>query len=68
MERDRDGFDATVDKKLAVSDIRRNFRGGMPVSAYRFIAGLVRKARVAILSAEFFTGSRRFSWKGGASL
>jgi len=31
----RDGFDAIVDKKLAVSDIRRNFRGGMPVSAHR---------------------------------
>ena len=41
-----DGFDATVDRKLAVSDIRWNFRGGMPVSAHRFISGIVRKTPV----------------------
>jgi len=67
MVEGQDGFDAIVDKKLAVNDIWRNFRGGMPVSAHRLIAGLVRKAPVAILSAEFCTGSRRFSWEGGAS-
>ena len=53
MVRSRDGFEANMDRKLAVSDIRRNFRGGMPVWAHRLIAGLVRKAPVAILSAEF---------------
>jgi len=51
--RGRDGFDATVDRKLAVSDTGRNIREGMPVLAHRFIAGLVRKAPVAILGAEF---------------
>jgi len=56
-----------VDRTLAVSIIRQNFRGGMLVSAHRLIAGLVRKDSVAILSAEFCTGSRRFSWEGGAS-
>jgi len=52
-ELDRDGIDATVDRKLAVSDIRRNFRGRMPVSTHKLIAGLVQKASVAILSSEF---------------
>jgi len=56
-----------VDRKLAVSVIQRNFRGGMPVSAHRVIARLVRKAPVAILSAEFCTSSKRFSWEEGAS-
>jgi len=56
-----------VDRKLAVSVIRRNFTGGMPVSAHRFIVGLIRKAPMAILSAEFCTGLRRLSWEGGAS-
>jgi len=56
-----------VDRTLAVSNIRRNFRGEMPVSAHRLIAGLVWKTPVAILSAEFYTGSKRFSWEGGAS-
>jgi len=60
-------FDATVDRKLSLSVIRWNFRGEMPVSVHRLIAGLVRKAPLAILSAEFCTGSRRFSWEGGAN-
>ena len=47
-----------MDRKLAVRVIQRSFRGGMPVSAHRLIAGLVRKAPVAILSAEFCTVSR----------
>jgi len=53
MVKGRNGFVVTVDRKLAVIVIRRNFRGGMPVSAHKVIAGLVRKAPVAILSAEF---------------
>jgi len=65
--RGRDGFANTVDRKLAVSVIWRNFRKGMLISVHRLIAGLVRKAPVAILSAEFCTGSRRFSWEEGAS-
>jgi len=47
--------------------IWRDFRGGIPVSAHRLIAGLVQKAPVAILSAELCIASRRFSWEGGAS-
>ena len=46
-----------MNRKLAVSDIHRNFRGGIPVSAHRLIAGLVREAAVAILSAEFHRGT-----------
>jgi len=39
--------------RLAVRDIRRNFRRGMPASAHRLNVGLVRKAPAAILSDEY---------------
>ena len=60
MVEGRDGFAITVDRKLAVSVIRRNFRGGMPVSAHRLTAKLVPKAPVAILRGELilFAGSK----------
>jgi len=38
----------------------------MPVSAHRLLAGLVRKAPVAIRRVEFCIGSRRLNCEWGA--
>ena len=53
-------------RNLAVRVSRRKFRGGMPTSAHRLKAGLVRKAPVMNRIAEFWVVSRIASWEGVA--
>ena len=55
----------TVVRNLAVRVNRRKLRGGMPTSAHRLKAGLVRKAPVMNRTAKFWMVSRIASWKGG---
>jgi len=53
-------------KNLAVRVSRRKFKGGMPTSAHRLKAELVRKAPAMNRIAELWMVSRIASWEGGA--
>jgi len=55
-----------VVRDLAVRVSRRKFGEGMPNSAHRLKAGLVRKAPVMNRIAEFWMVSRIASWEGEA--
>ena len=55
----------TVVRNLDVRVSRRKFWGGMPTSAHRLKAGLVRKAPVMNRTTEFWMVSRIAIWKGG---
>ena len=52
---------AANSRRLAVGVMRRNFREGIPASAQRLIAGLVRNVPVTTRRAVFWIGSSKLS-------